>query len=124
MKKIILSLLMLFICGASVHAMKYEEALQSSKPFAILVYADWADDVQYYLQTFNLMATKYSNKYNFVPINICTKEAKAYIQNNTITAGIPYVIVTKSTGKISRRLRSDCARSEACIIEKLELLNY
>ena len=123
MKKI-LSFLFLsvafFICTNTVNAMSYEEAIVQSKPFALLVYADWADDVQAVSQNFSAAGLKYASKYNFVSLNIASKDAKAFNKSFHIYPNLPYVLLFRDKGKFSRYLNKECIMKEACFNEKLD----
>ena len=124
MKKLLSSILLLFsfILTVSVsNAASYEQALSSSKPAAILIYADWADNVQSVLQSFNNMGQQYADKYNFVPLNICKPEAKSFNKIYHIYPNIPYVLLFREGGKISRFLKQDCVTNESCFKEKLDV---
>lgn len=123
MKKI-LSLLFLLLVIAfgtkSAEAMNYEEAVKQSKPMALLIYADWADDVSVVKQNFDVMDSKYSKTYNFVTLNIASPQMKSYNKKYQIYQNLPYVILYRDGGKISRFLPKTCARDTACFSQKLD----
>ena len=101
--------------------MKYEDAINQSKPIAMLIYANWADEVVPSKQAFNNLAIKYANKYNFVTINIGTEEAKAFNKTYTIYADVPYLLLFKDRGRFSRYIKRDCLLNESCINGKLDI---
>lgn len=115
--------LFLFSFSLTANAMKYEEAVNQSKPLAILIYAPWADGYQNSLQAFNQMEQKYSTKYNFVRMNIATDEAKVYNQKFYIYPNLPYVILCRERGKVSRYLKNDCVKDSACFANRLDMFN-
>ena len=126
MKKLLSSLFLLLVMlstSNAAKAMRYEEAINQSKPLAILIYAPWADGYQNSLQAFNQMEQRYSTKYNFVRMNIATDEAKAYNQKFYIYPNLPYVILCRERGKVSRYLKSDCVNDSACFANRLDMFN-
>ena len=123
MKKI-LFYLFLFL-GATgllkVEAMTYEEALNQPKPIAILVYADWADNISQVHQAFNNAASQYDSKYNFVFLNIANPDTKIFNKTYHIYPNLPYVLLFKDRGRISRYLQSGCILDNACFTGKLDV---
>ena len=105
----------------SAYALKYEEAINQSKPMAILVYAPWADNQQTCMQAFKAMEQQYAAQYNFVLINIATADAKAFNKTYHIYPNLPYVLLFKDRGKISRYLKADCVMNNTCFTDKLNL---
>lgn len=121
MKKFLFCIGLLMLAGfTSVQAMTYEEAINQSKPMAILIYADWADNASNALQMFNTMSEQYSNKYNFVKINIATKGAKTFCKTYHIYPNMPYVILFKDRGRLTRFLQQNCVLNNACFADKLQ----
>lgn len=110
---------MMFLGFQKAEAMKYEDAIAQSKPAAILIYAPWADGAQAALQAFNAMGQNYPN-YNFVTMNIATDEAKAFNKVYHIYPNLPYVLLFKDRGKISRYLKQDCVMDSSCFSQKLD----
>lgn len=124
MKKFLtfLFLVSVMVFGAqSAKAMKYDEAMAQSKPMAILVYADWADSASTALQVFKSLEQKYNAQYNFVPLNIATADAKSFNKTYHIYPNMPYVLLFKDRGKISRYLQQNCAIDSACFEGKLKM---
>ena len=123
MKKLLLSLL---VCSSLIfgvikcQAATYEELVAQSKPSAILIYADWIDNVQPTLTAFDAMQPIYGKKFGFAKVNICDKEAKAFNQRNYIYPNLPYIILFKDRGRISRIINRDCILDDACIKERFD----
>ena len=121
MKKIlsILFLFTAFAVGSTVaYGMNFEEALAQPKPLALFVYADWADDVQQMSQAFSEAQQKNSDKYNFVTMNIASPDTKAFNKMFHIYPNLPYVLLFREKGKVSRYLNKDCVLKEACFSER------
>jgi len=126
MSKKISLLFLLSLIIATVHpamAIKYSEALNASQPMALLIYADWADGLTGVSQTFNILSQRYENTYNFVRLNIADPETKVFNQKYHIYPNLPYVLLYKDGGKISRYLPKDCASDLSCFSGKLDMFN-
>ncbi len=126
MKKVLTVLFvlsMLFAGKQAVNAISYDEALNDSKPFVLLIYAPWADNVDTVMQSFNSMQQKYGSSYNFVSMNIATEEAKSFNKKYHIYPNLPYILLYKDKGKISRYLQQSCILDSACFAEKLDFFN-
>lgn len=124
MKRFFISLMLVltaFVFIDKADATTYKEAMSSSKPMALLVYADWADNVQNLQKVFTEIEQNYGNKYNFVSLNIASEETKDYNKKFFIYPNLPYVFLYRDHGKFSRFLKSDCAASYSCFEEKLKL---
>ncbi len=124
MKKVLSLLFLLTIILFSANktnAMSYEEASNDSKPMALLVYASWADDIDKVKQTFDALSQRYDKKYNFVTLDIASSDTKAFNKKYHIYPNLPYVLLFKDRGKISRYLQKDCAQDNSCFAQKLDM---
>ena len=123
MKNLLLSFLIFlsFVFGITkCRADSYGEIVNQKKPVAILIYADWADNVESALTIFNDMQSIYKKEYSFATINICKEEAKEFNQRNYIYPNLPYVLLLKDKGRVTRPINRDCLSDEACIKDRLE----
>ena len=124
MKKILLglavSLLVLFCCNIA-NAMTFEEGLGQNKAMALYIYADWADNAAQGKLAFQAMEQKYSNKYNFVTLDIASKEAKAFNKIYHIYPNLPYVLLFRDGVRFSRYLKMDCVMDTSCFSSKLDV---
>ena len=126
MKKLLSSLfllMLLFVSSQKANALKYDEAVNQSKPMAVFIYAPWAEGYNAPMQAFNAMGQKYSQKYNFVTMNIATDEAKTFNQKFYIYPNLPYVLLFKERGKVVRYLKSECVNDSSCFSNRLDLFN-
>jgi len=114
-------LTMLLINANRANAMNYEEASKDSKPMALLVYASWADGIDKVKQTFDTLSEKYGNKYNFVSMDIASQDTKAFNKKYHIYPNLPYVLLFKDGGKVSRYLQKNCAEDSSCFASKLDM---
>ena len=126
MKKVGIALLLLMLSGfclSKTDAMTFEEGFSQAKPMALLVYADWADDAQKAFQAFTQLGQNpaYAGKYNFITMDIASKDAKAFNQIYHIYPGLPYVLLFKDRGRVSRYLKKDCILDNSCFADKLGL---
>ena len=123
MKKLLLSLLILsslVLGGKKCYSATYDEVINQTKPAALLIYADWADNLQPTLAAFDAMQPIYGKKFGFAKINICDKEAKSFNQRNYIYPNLPYVILMKERGRITRIINRDCILDSSCLNEKFD----
>lgn len=122
MKKIILSVLILFLLTLNVKAMDFQEAFAQSrvKPVVVLLYADWSDNQENALNVFRTLQPRFSRVYNFVELDIAKEETKFYNQRFDIFRGLPYIMMYKEGGKISRFIDSSCTNDTRCLESKLK----
>ncbi len=126
MKKFLTVLLMfsfISISTQSVKAVKFEEGINQSKPMAVIVYAPWADGQAEMIQAFDAMEQRYAEEYNFAKVNIATEDAKAFNARFYIYPNLPYVLLFRNGGKVSRFLKKDCVMDEACFAERLDFFS-
>lgn len=124
MKKLLLSLFALAtICinSPQANAISFDEALKQTKPFVMLIYANWADDVNTAKQNFDSLSSKYGAKYNFVSLDIASPETKSYNKRFQINPNLPYIMLYRENGKISRYLPKECTLNQSCIKQKMDL---
>ena len=60
-----------------------------------------------------------SPAYNFVYLDIASEDTKLFNQKYHIYPNLPYVLLFKDRGRISRYLQKNCINDEACFTEKL-----
>lgn len=101
--------------------MNFDEAFSKidKTPIAVLVYAQWADDYLNYLNKFRQVQPKYKNIYNFVELDIASKDTKTFNNMYHIQPKLPYLFLIRNNGKISRYISRECAKDTSCINSKL-----
>ena len=125
MKKIFSLVFVLFltfgICAKSL-ATTFEEAYNQSttKPMLVLLYADWAENYSNYLTEFRVLQEEFGEKFNYVELNIASKDAKFFNTKYHIYPHLPYVLMFRDGGKISRYIQRDCAASSSCMIPRVK----
>ena len=125
MKKI-LNLLLIFVLflatAVKAQAMNFEQAFSQihKKPLVVLIYAQWADNYQNTIQQFRVSKSKMGSKFNFVELDLASKDAKAYCEKYHILPKLPYIMMYRDGGKVSRYIPRDCVSSSACINSKLK----
>ena len=125
MKKILTFLfvsVLVFAGITQVKAMTFENALSVSdkKPAAVLVYANWADNYQNYLNAFRGMQGKYANNYNFVELDIASPDAKFFNSRYHIYPNLPYVLMFRENGKVTRYVQRDCVIDDSCLETRIK----
>ena len=118
----ILSLLFLMLSfQPKALALNFQEAFGQvdKKPVVVLIYAQWADNYQAVLQQYRSIKGQFGNKFNFVELDIASNDAKAFSERYHIYPKLPYIIMFRDGGKISRYIPRDCASSASCTSSKL-----
>ena len=80
----------------------YESALKSNKPMLILFYADWCGYCMRFMPKFSTLSKLYSDKYNFVMLNVEGSKANMHLTKETGITGFPtvYIIDPKYNNKV------------------------
>lgn len=119
---LLLTFLILSVSIIKVDAMTFEEAFSqvNSTPVVVLVHAPWADNVQNYIKQFKTVQKELDKKFNFVEMDIATKDTKAFNERYHIYPKLPYIVMYRDGGKVSRYIPRDCASSASCISSKLK----
>lgn len=122
MKKLLIIFALLLLAVRVNAAITYSEAYQANdtKPMAVLIYADWADNYQAVLAQFRTMEAQMGNLYNFVEMDIASKDAKAYTEQNSILTKLPYIMLYRGKCKFARFIERSCASSADCTIPKMK----
>ena len=123
MKKLFVSLCCIILVAlgfANVQAGTFDEVSQA-KYGAIMIYADWADNLQPVMTNFGTMEQAYAGKYSFAKINIASEDAKEFNKKNYIYPNLPYILLFKERGRMSRCITRECASNPTCLKEKMEL---
>lgn len=121
-----LKLLFLFIVLSvfitSANAMTFEEAYKeaSRTPMVMLVYAQWAEDYDNYLNQFKVVQEEFGKTFNFVEMDIASEDTRAFNAKYHIYPNLPYILMFRDGGKVSRYIPRDCAASSSCISSKLK----
>lgn len=113
--------LVLFFFSAKVEAMNFEEAFSQADrtPMVVLVYAQWANNYLNYIQQFRQSQSNLDTKFNFVELDIASKDARAFNERYHIYPKLPYILMYRDGGKVSRYIPRDCASNASCINSKL-----
>ena len=123
MKKILLLMVSIFTFTLTTqvsNATTYTEGIKDSKPMALLIYADWADNASDMIGQFKIQEAKYGKLYNFVLLNIASADTREFNKKYHIYPNLPYVLLYKDGGKISRYIQQNCVLDNACFAEKLD----
>lgn len=91
-----------------------------TKPMLVLIYADWADNYKTYLEQFKIVQREFGDTYNYVELNIANKDTKNYNRRYRIYPNLPYVMMYRNSGKISRFIPQNCAIDSRCMIPKIK----
>ena len=113
-------LMLLFVMTAN--ALTFEEAFSQTdkKPMVAIIYAQWAEDYQTFLNSFRDVQEDFADTYNFTELDIATKDAKFFNDKFHIYPHLPYVLMFRDNGKVSRYIPKDCAKDASCMRTKLK----
>ena len=124
MKKVAyLSLVALFLfLGVKANAsVSFDEAFSkaNSKPMLVLVYADWADNYEVFLEKFRGLEQEFGDEFNYVELDIAKPEAKSFNARYHIYPNLPYILMYRDGGKVSRYIQRNCAINESCMVPRI-----
>ncbi len=114
MKKIIVSLFLIFSFAAGVIAISYNVASAADKPTVLYVYAPFCGACRQFEPTFNAAKAKFSQKFDFVKEDIKTS-SRAKSLNVTETPSV-FIIQQGSSQKIDWQ----CLSQPGCFEQKLK----
>ncbi len=110
---------MVLIFGAGkIYADSSQASWESGKPSLVLLYATWADDAAACLENFNSLKNIYGNRVNLAVLDIASPQMKVFNKKYVLQPNLPYVMMFKSQGKITRYMFKDCILDDACIVQK------
>lgn len=105
-----------------VKAITFEQAFSRTDktPMVVLIYANWADGYLNCINQYKMAEFELGNKFNFTMLDIASPEAKSFNERYHIYPKLPYVLMFRDNGKISRYIPRDCASDASCIKSKLK----
>ena len=115
---LLISLLMV----AKSEAISFSEgyAQTVNKPMILLVYAEWASGYKTYVGVMDALEKEYGQKFNFVKLDIAKPEAAAFNAKFHIYPNLPYILMYRDGGKISRYIQRSCASDYSCVESKMK----
>lgn len=123
MKKFLIVLSVLILTSIQANAaMKFSDAYAQSgtKPMLVLVYAKWADNWQGILQSYRNLQREYGTAFNYVELDIANPDTKDFNARYNITQNLPYVLMFRNSGKITRYIDNNCTSSYSCLSSKVK----
>ncbi len=125
MKKFLNLFFVLLIVVAGItksNAVTFDEAYSQcgTKPMLMLVYAQWADNYQGYIQQFKNIQNEFGDQFNYVEMDIANPQTKSFNSKYHIYPNLPYVLMYRKGGQISRYIQRDCAANSECMIPKVK----
>ena len=125
--KRVFNLFFVFLCLSLLliraNALTFEEGFEqtSKTPMAVIIYAQWADGYQNCINQFKSIQSKFVKKYNFVELDIASKDAKAFNDRYHIYPKLPYMLIYRDNGRVSRYIPRECVLDESCLTTKLKV---
>lgn len=117
MKKILSILILFLISSVRVNAMNFAEAYEQSdkKPMLTLLYAQWAPSTPQAIVKFKALEQEFGENFNFVMLDIASPDALYFNERFHIYPHLPYVLMYKDKGKVSRYLDRKCVLDDSCM---------
>jgi len=103
-------------------AMKFEDAMKvnDSKPMAVFIYSDWAQDKDDALTGFRNLSKTMGNGYNYVEINISAEDAEAYCETYPIYPKLPYIVLYRGRGKFIRIIDREYIKDNSYVTSRMK----
>lgn len=103
-------------------SMTFEEAFEESNrtPMLVLVYAEWADNYQNYINAFKKLEDTYAENFNYVELNIANPDTKFFNSRYHIYPNLPYVLMFRDGGKVSRYIQKECVTNDSCVNSRIK----
>ena len=125
MKKILPILFVSILMSFSIlkaQALTFEEAFNQSdsKPMLVVIYANWADGYQNYLDAFSALEPVYGDKFNYVTLDIASEDARFFNDRYHIYPKLPYILMFKDGGKVSRYVQRECILNNSCLNSRIK----
>ena len=114
-----LFLTVFFTSVTPVFSGEISNILTGKKPYAILIYTDWADysTTETHLKK---LKTKHKNVV-FKNVNLADSEAKELLDSGRIVIyKLPIVLIGKNNGKITQAIDVSCSKDYACLSKRIE----
>ena len=120
--KLCFILLLFIFLALKAEAMNFSEAYEQTikKPMLMLIYADWASNYQEYINIMKSLETKYSDRLNFVELNIANPDTASFNSKFHIYPNLPYMLMFRDGGKVSRYIQRNCANDYSCVETKIK----
>ena len=120
--KIFTILILSLVVFQKANAMSFEEAFAESntKPMLVLLYADWADNCDVYLENFNKLQTEFGDQFNYVELDIASPDLKSFNKRYHVYPNLPYILMFRDGGKVSRYIQKNCAASSSCLSPRVK----
>ena len=126
MKKILYSAV-LILCLAcftikAQAAISFKKAFDesNSKPMLVIVYANWAENYQSYLDKFRGLEKVFGDTFNYVELDIASPDTKEFNVRYHIYPNLPYILMFRNNGKVTRYIQRNCAASESCMVPRIK----
>lgn len=115
MKKLLIIFVLILMAIPTILAISYKEAVAKEKPQVILFYSQNCSACKQFKPLYNQMASKYSNKFNFIKQDVNTSNLANKLGVNSVPA---VFIINAQTGAASP-ISYDCMQQPGCFEKKL-----
>ena len=119
MKKLllVLAIFLFTITRSSAEVVSYDSAMSSTNktPVLMLIYADWASDSQACMAQFKRIQEEYGDKFKYVELDVASSDMAAFNAKHQLIQGVPYMMMFRSGGMVSRNVTRDCVKDYSCL---------
>ncbi len=115
MKKLFLILLLVLTFASKVQAVTYEQASAQGKTMVLYLYMTTCSACKEFESTYNSVASKYLNKFNFVKENISYSQIASTLR----PSGVPAVYILEPSTRTAQKITYECITNQACFEETL-----
>ncbi len=115
MKKLLISTFLVIAAASSAFALSFNEAKLDSKPIVVMFHMHGCGACKEFSPKFGKMASKFSNKFNFVKEDINNSDIAKSLNFKTVPA---FFIVEPKTME-AKRIADDCAWDSECFAKTL-----
>lgn len=116
MKKLILSLLLLFATAIAAYSMTFEDAKKQGKPVVVMFHMHGCGACKQFSPIFDDFASKFSDKFSFVKEDINHSSIAKSL--NFVT--VPAIFIVEPKTMKAKRIEDDCAWDNACFTKLLQ----
>lgn len=116
MKKVFVSLLLAMFTASGAFAMSFNEAKKQDKPVVVMFHMHGCSACKKFSPLFDNVASKLSNKFNFVKEDTDTSDLAKSLNFKTV----PAIFIVEPKTMQAKRINDDCAWDKMCFMQTLE----
>lgn len=115
MKKLLILAILVLIAVPAILVINYKETLAKEKPQVLFFYSQGCSACQNFKPLYEQMASKYSNKFNFIKQDINSSNLASKFNVNSV----PAVFIVNPETQAKTEISYDCLQQQGCFEKKL-----